>query len=104
MVVGICHIGVVIHDNHSLKGKRKVLKRVLEGVKNRFNVSISEVGSQDMWQRAEIGFSAVGSSRQVVNATIDKVISFIEGMHLVDIVEQEVEFINCPLIKGRYHI
>ncbi|MEK7774061.1 MAG: DUF503 domain-containing protein, partial [Deltaproteobacteria bacterium] len=55
MVVGICRISLVIHGNASLKGKRQVLKSIIEKVRNRFNVSIAEVGDNDLWQRAELG-------------------------------------------------
>jgi len=99
MVVGVCHIGILIHDNRSLKGKRRVLKKVMENVKNRFNVSVAEVGSQDLWQRAEIGVSAVGSDGSVINSLMDRILNFIEGLHVVEIVEHDIELINCSPFK-----
>lgn len=94
MVVGICRLTLFIHDNHSLKGKRQVVKSLTEKVKNRFNVSIAEVGSNDVWQRAEIGISAVGNDRSFVNSSIDKVVNFIENLHTAEIVDQSLELIN----------
>jgi uncharacterized protein YlxP (DUF503 family) len=94
MVVGVCHIGLFIHDNHSLKGKRQVLKKVVEKVKNRFNVSVAEVGSQDLWQRAEIGLAAVGNDRAFINSFLDRVVDFIENLHIVEIIDHEIEVIN----------
>lgn len=95
MVVGICHIGLIIHDNCSLKGKRQVLKKVIENVKGRFNVSVAEVGSQDLWQRAEIGVSAIGSDGAAINSLMDRVVNFVEGLHIAEIIEHDIELINC---------
>ncbi|MEE9614518.1 MAG: DUF503 domain-containing protein [Thermodesulfobacteriota bacterium] len=95
MVVGICHMGLLIHDSRSLKAKRQVLKKVVEKVKNRFNVSVAEVGSQDLWQRAELGFAAVGNDRAVINSVLDKVINFVEELHIVEITDHDIEVINC---------
>jgi len=98
MTVGICHIALMLHDNRSLKGKRHVLKRVIEGLKNRFNAAVSEVGSHDLWQRAEIGIAVVGSDGATINSALDKMLDYIDGLNLVDIVEHEIELINCPLL------
>jgi uncharacterized protein YlxP (DUF503 family) len=54
MVVGLCLVDIHIPENSSLKGKRQVMKRILERVKNRFNVSIAEVDDNDLWQRGKI--------------------------------------------------
>ncbi len=94
MVVGVCHIVLLLHDNRSLKGKRQILKKVLERVKNRFNVSISEVGSHDLWQRAEIGLTAVGNDGGFVNSQILKVLDFIENLHIVEIADHDIELTN----------
>lgn len=94
MVVGVCHIGLLIHDNRSLKGKRQILKKVLERVKNRFNVSISEVGSHDLWQRAEIGLTVVGNDGAFVNSQLLKVLDFIENLHIVEIANHDIELTN----------
>lgn len=95
MVVGICRISLIIHDNQSLKGKRQVLKSIVEKVKNRFNVSVAEVGDNDLWQRAELGVSAVGNDRAFINSVLDKVMNFIENLHLAEVVDHNIELINC---------
>ncbi len=94
MVAGICRITLVIHDNHSLKGKRKVLKSIIDKVRNRFNISIAEVGSNDAWQRAEIGLSAVGNDRVFINSVIDKAVNFIEGLEIAEVTDYHIELIS----------
>lgn len=94
MVVGLCHITLIIHDSHSLKEKRQVIKGVTAKVKGRFNVAVSEVGSHDLWQKAEVGIAAVGPDRAFVNSVIDKVLNYIEGLHVAEVADHDVEIMN----------
>jgi len=95
MVIGICQLDLRIPENHSLKGKRHVLRKMMDRVRHRFNVAISEVGDNDLWQRAQIGICAVGNDRGHVNSSLDKVIDFIEKMHLVEMVGTEIEILTA---------
>jgi uncharacterized protein YlxP (DUF503 family) len=94
MIVGICHLDVIIPENRSLKGKRQVIKRIIDRVKNRFNISIAEVGDNELWQRSQLGMSLVGNDRQFVNSSLDRVVNFIEAMNIVDIAHSELEILN----------
>jgi|YelNatPaOPRAMG01_1025707.scaffolds.fasta_scaffold12792_2 uncharacterized protein YlxP (DUF503 family) len=97
MVVGVCHLDVFIEGVGSLKGKRQVMKSLIERVKQRFNVSISEVGDHDVWQRAQIGISVVGSDQETLDSVLSRLLSFIEGTNLVQILKSNVEFIHFNL-------
>ena len=94
MVIGVCQLDFRIPENHSLKGKRHVIRKLIDRVRHRFNVAISEVGDNDLWQRAQIGICAVGNDRRHINSSLDKVIDFIEKMNLVDMVRTEMEIIT----------
>ena len=94
MVVGICHLDVIIPENHSLKGKRQVVKKIIDRVRNRFNISIAEVGDNELWQRSQLGLSIVGNDRRFVNSYLDRVVNFIEAMNIVDIAHSELEILN----------
>ncbi|MCK4829596.1 DUF503 domain-containing protein, partial [bacterium] len=45
MVVGTLKIEFRLFDNRSLKGKRKIVRSMVDKVRNKFNMSIAEVGS-----------------------------------------------------------
>lgn len=94
MVVGICHLDVIIPANHSLKGKRQVVKKIIDRVRSRFNISIAEVGDNELWQRSQLGLSIVGNDRRFVNSNLDRVVNFIEAMNIVDIAHSELEILN----------
>ena len=63
MVIGVCHLDLVLPEGSSLKGKRQVIKSIVTRVRDKFNVSISEVGGHDLWQRARVGICVVGSDK-----------------------------------------
>ena len=94
MVIGVCHLELLLHENFSLKGKRQILRSILQRARKRFNVSISEVADHDLWQRAVLGICAVGNDRQRVNSVLDQVINFIEDTRLTDVADSQIEIIN----------
>jgi len=94
MVIGVCQLDFRIPENQSLKGKRHVLRKMIDRVRHRFNVAISEVGDNDLWQRGQIGICTVGNDRRHINSSLDKVIDFIEQMNLVEMVRTDMEIIT----------
>ena len=85
---------LILRDNHSLKEKRRVVKSIIGRVKSKFNVSIAEVGNQDLWQSAQIGFCIAGNEKRFVNSSLDKVIYFIEESGNAEIKHAEMEIIT----------
>lgn len=94
MVVAVCRISLHLHGVSSLKEKRQLLKKIIERTKNRFNVSAAEVGSNDMWQKGEVGLSVIGNDASFVNSVMDTIINYIEDMHLAEIIESDLEVIT----------
>ena len=75
-----------IHSSHSLKEKRFVVKSIKDRVKNRFNVSISEVAHQDKWQLASLGVATVTNEQRIIQSTFDEIIKLIESKGDAEIV------------------
>ena len=94
MVVGLGIITFRLHDCRSLKGKRKIVKSIINQLRNTFNVSVAEVGSNDVYQRAVIGFALVGNNRMVINSKIDKIFNLADELGLAEIIDNEMEIIN----------
>jgi hypothetical protein len=95
MVVGVLKLKLLIPENHSLKGKRGVLKRIQARVADQFNISVTECDDQDLWQSAVLGFAAAGTSQPVVEATLQKVVDFIDEMGLAQLGDAGVEVFHC---------
>lgn len=94
MVVGTLRIEFHLPDNRSLKGKRKVVRSMVDKVKARFNVSVAEVGSNDKWQRIELGISAVGNDRRHIDSSLNHILSFLDSLCLAEIIETDMEILN----------
>jgi uncharacterized protein YlxP (DUF503 family) len=62
-----------VADSRSLKAKRQVVKSLVDGARRRFGVAAAEVGYQDQWQRALLGFAAVADSPRHATEVIDQV-------------------------------
>lgn len=79
MKVGVCRVVLRIAISHSLKTKRRIIEPLKTRLKNRFHVSVAEVGDNDMWQRATIGISYVNSDAQLIEKVLSKAIEFLEA-------------------------
>ena len=94
MVVGVLRLELLLPENHSLKGKRSVLRTIKARVQNKFNVSIAECEDHDLWQRATLGVSQVGADQPHVDACLRNVVQFIDGLQLTELGEERVEFLH----------
>ena len=93
MHVGVARVALYLAENGSLKGKRMVVKSVAQRVRNRFNVAVAEVDTQDVWQTATLGIVAISDDPRHTNEVLSKVLAFIEVQRLdaeVGAVELEV--------------
>ncbi len=95
MVVGLLKVRLLLPENHSLKGKRGVIKRIQARVAGKFNISVGECDDQDLWQSAVLGFAVVGSSEPVVRATLQTVVEFVDGMGLAELGDSSSQVIHC---------
>jgi len=68
-----------------------VIKSVIDRVKNRFNVSIAEVGLQNAYQSAVIGVVSVPGDQHHLNKVLSHVVAFVEKTHLVELVDYKIE-------------
>jgi len=94
MVTGLGVITFRLHDCRSLKGKRKIVKSIIAQLRNNFNVSVAEVGSNDVYQKAVIGLALVGNNRMVINSKIDKIFNLADELGLAEIIDSDMEIIN----------
>lgn len=70
MVVGVVVWNLHLVASHSLKDKRRVLRSLKDRLHQKFNVSVAEIGGQDLWQRAELACCVVSGSRDQVQRVL----------------------------------
>jgi len=104
VTVGIARITLYLAGSHSLKEKRMVVRRVKDLVRDKFNVSIAEVGENDIWQRAVLGIVLVGNESRHVESSLDEVLRFVRGKAEVTGEERELQtFSDTALGKDLRH-
>ena len=79
---------------HSLKEKRMILLSITKRLKNKYNVSVGEVGEQDTHKIIQIGISQVATSKDVLYASKEDIITFIEENCEAEIIDIEEEIID----------
>ena len=94
MVIGTLRVTLYIYSSRSLKEKRSVVKSIVSKVRQKFNVSAAEVGSQDKWKMVELGISTVANDRRFVNSALDTILTYIHSLYLGEIVESDIEIFN----------
>src|SRR5208337_4951603 len=91
MVVGISRLEIFLPDNHSLKEKRQAITKIVERTKGKFNISIMEIDQTNLWQKATVGFAAIGVKQDHVNSTIENVSRYIESMYIGQVIGSRTE-------------
>jgi len=78
LFVGIARVSLFFRQARSLKDKRGVLQSLKQKLRNE-GWSVVEVGHQNDFKRAFIGFSYVASSSHSLDLAFDKASSFLLG-------------------------
>jgi uncharacterized protein YlxP (DUF503 family) len=87
MHVAALVVDLHIPDCHTLKGKRAVLRPLLEGVRRRYNVAVAEVNHQDKWQRATVGVSVVAGTVSHATEVLDEVERYVWSFPEVQVLD-----------------
>ncbi len=93
MFVGVLRISLYLHGNGSLKGKRSMVRRIVERTRAKFNASVAEVADNDVLQRAVIGITVVGNSTSHVDSMISRIGGFVEGLGVAPVTSIQTEII-----------
>jgi len=92
VVVGTVTLEFLISESHSLKTRRRVVNSLKERIRGRFNVSVADLGSQDVWQRVVLGVAVVSNDGRFANEVLSKVVNLVAADPRVEIVDQRFEF------------
>ena len=94
MIVGAALVELHVHGSRSLKQKRGVVRSVQRRLRNRFNVSVAEIGGQDTWQRAVLGITCAGNQSQRVRQVLEQALRFVEELHLAEITGSDIDLLE----------
>ena len=94
MVVGVCLVTFSLPGNASLKGKRSIVRRIVDRTRAKFNAAVAEVDALDVHRRAVIGVSVVSNDGRHVNSMLDRICSFMSGLTEAVLLERSLEIIH----------
>ena len=100
MVVGVCRVVLALPYNDSLKGKRSVVKSIVERARVRFHVAAAEVGDLDAHKRATLGFAVVSNEARHAQSILDKLVGFIAGATEAQLVDKTTTIEHYDLGAG----
>lgn len=69
----------LLYNGHSLKQKRSIIKRLIAKLRKDFNISISEIEYQDLWQRTKFGIAVVANEFIFAEKVIQEVLKVIDA-------------------------
>jgi uncharacterized protein len=78
----------------SLKEKRMIVRSLKVRLRNEFEVSAAEVGSQDLLERAELAVAAVGPDQVPLDQLLQNILTFVEENLDGELLNYQNEFIH----------
>jgi hypothetical protein len=91
VTIGTLEVVLLIHESHSLKSRRRVVKSLIGRIRSRFNVSVADIGDQNLWQKAVIGVAVVANDGRYVNQVLSKVLNLISSDLRAEVIDQTME-------------
>ena len=91
MFLGVLHVQLYIAASGSLKSKRHVIKRLKDKIRAHFNVSVSEIGENEKWQKAVVGIACIGKDKKYINAILSRVGDLIKTYSSAELIDIKME-------------
>ncbi len=91
MHVGVLQVVIHVPDSQSLKDKRRIVRGLLDRIRQKFEVAAAEVDDQDTWQACTLGFSCVSGSVRHAEQVMASVLEYVRQSPAARVVEHELE-------------
>lgn len=92
MIIGVLRVEFSLHGNDSLKGKRRIANSLKSKVRNKFNVSIAEVGSENSLATLALSLVSVSNSEKHLQSRLTKCLSMMEAVCPEEMTYSDIEF------------
>ena len=74
-----------------MKSRRRVVKSLIDRIRSRFNVSVADIGDQNLWQKVVLGVAVVANDGRYVNQVLSKVLDLVSSDLRAEIIDQSME-------------
>jgi uncharacterized protein len=95
MVVLALSVELHLPTCRSLKDRRAAVRPILDGARHRFRISAAEVGFQEKWQRARLGFAVVAANEGQATEVMDHVERFVWSFPEVEVGRMERHWLDA---------
>ena len=96
MFVACLRLTLALPENDSLKGKRVVVQRLRDRVRQRFPVAVAEVETQDDRRRLTIGVACVTNDARHGHAMLMTIRDFVQDLRLdAELLDVETEILQA---------
>lgn len=94
MVAALVEVELHVPGVSSLKGKRAVVKSLVAALRNDLQVSVAEVGHQDLWQRCLLAVAVAGGSETGVRTVVQNVEKIVYREPRVELIRFDVDVVQ----------
>ena len=94
MVVGLLRVEYRLHGNESLKDKRRVANSLKQKVRNKFNVSIAEVGSENDMGSLALCVLSISNDARHLESRLTKCLSMMEAACPEEMIYSDIEYLG----------
>jgi hypothetical protein len=92
MPVGLLTLEIHISEAQSLKDKRHVLRSLKDRLRAHFNVAVSELDHQEVWQRSRVGVVTISGDAKHLEESVQAIASESERILGRDLVSSQIEY------------
>lgn len=78
--MAVVQLRLHLPQNRSLKGKRQMLRPILDRLRAELNAAVAEVGDENLWQSAQVGIAVVSNSKRHAEQMASRAVSLAETM------------------------
>jgi uncharacterized protein YlxP (DUF503 family) len=99
MLIGAALIELSLPEADSIKARRRVVQAVKDRVRQRFNVSVADVGDPDDRHSVSLGCVAVGIDPRHIYRLLAKVVRFVEALGVAEMVEDDIMVVRLDEVE-----
>lgn len=92
-VIALLTLDIHIPHAQSLKEKRMVVRRMKDRLQSKFNVAVSEVDHQDLWQRTQISVVTVGPDETFLERVLQEAAAEAERIAPECMIQSNIEIV-----------
>ncbi len=90
MLIAAALIELTVQGDGSLKARRRVANAVKQRIRNRFEISVAEVGDPEAHREVVLGCVMVGIDPTAMRKRMENVVRFVEGLGLAEVLADDV--------------